>query len=80
MPRLKMYADDVKGELLQDWWQDIPPINSEGRERLGFPTKKPEALLERIIGASSNEGDVVHDPFCGCGTAVAAAESLRRRW
>ncbi len=80
MPRLKMYADDVKGELLQDWWNDIPPINSQGRERLGYPTQKPEALLERIIGASSNEGDVVLDPFCGCGTAVAAAERLNRRW
>ena len=80
MPRLKMYANNAKGELLQDWWGDISPINSQGRERLGYPTQKPEALLERIISASSNEEEVVLDPFCGCGTAVAAAERLNRRW
>ncbi len=65
---------------LQDVWVDLPPINSQARERLGYPTQKPEALLERIIRASSNEGDVVLDPFCGCGTAVAVAERLKRRW
>ena len=59
---------------------DIPPINPRAKERLGYPTQKPEALLERIISASSNEGDVVLDPFCGCGTAIAAAERLNRRW
>jgi SAM-dependent methyltransferase len=58
----------------------IPPINSQAQERLGYPTQKPEALLERIIKASSNEGDVVLDPFCGCGTATAAAQKLKRRW
>ena len=80
MPRLKMYVEDAKGELLQDWWGDISPINSQGKERLGYPTQKPEALLERIVSASSNEGDVVLDPFCGCGTAIAATERLNRRW
>ena len=61
-------------------WTDIFPINSQAKERLGYPTQKPEALLERIIRSSSNEGDVVLDPFCGCGTAVAVAERLGRRW
>ena len=56
------------------------PINSQAQERLGYPTQKPEALLERIIKASSNEGDMVLDPFCGCGTAIAVAEKLKRRW
>ena len=59
---------------------DIPPINSQAQERLGYPTQKPEALLERILLASSNENDVVLDPFCGCGTTVSVAERLRRRW
>ena len=61
-------------------WIDIPPLNSQAKERLGYPTQKPEDLLERIIQASSNEGDVVLDPFCGCGTAVAAAQGLKRQW
>jgi site-specific DNA-methyltransferase (adenine-specific) len=61
-------------------WDDIDRINPVGSERLGYPTQKPEALLERIIGASSNEGDVILDPFCGCGTAVAVAQRLNRRW
>ena len=56
------------------------PINSQAQERLGYPTQKPEALLERIIKASTNEGDIVLDPFCGCGTAIAAAQQLNRRW
>ena len=79
-PRLKKYLDSAKGVPLQDVWTDIFPINSQAQERLGYPTQKPEALLERIIAASSNEGDVVFDPFCGCGTSVAAAQKLNRRW
>lgn len=63
-----------------DIWTDIDRINQAAKERLGYPTQKPEALLERIIRASSNEGDVVLDPFCGCGTTVAVAERLKRRW
>ena len=59
---------------------DIPPINSQAQERLGYPTQKPLALLERIISASSKEGDVILDPFCGCGTAIHAAQKLKRRW
>ncbi len=78
--RLKMYADESPGERLQSLWDDIPPISSQAQERLGYPTQKPRALLERIISASSNPGDVVLDPFCGCGTAVDAAQKLRRRW
>ncbi|MDE3042625.1 MAG: restriction endonuclease [Nitrospirota bacterium] len=79
-PRLRKYLDQTKGIPLQDIWIDVPPINSQAQERLGYPTQKPEALLERIINASSNEGDVVLDPFCGCGTATAAAQKLRRHW
>lgn len=78
--RLKRYLDETKGEKVQNLWDDIPPINSQAQERLGYPTQKPLALLERIISASSNEGDVVLDPFCGCGTAVHAAEKLKRKW
>ena len=79
-PRYKGYLDEMPGVPLQDVWTDIPPIGSRARERLGYPTQKPEALLERIIAASSNEGDIVLDPFCGCGTAIAVAERLNRRW
>lgn len=78
--RLKMYLDETKGSRLENLWDDIPPLNSQAQERLGYPTQKPLALLERIILASTNEGDVVLDPFCGCGTAVVAAQKLRRNW
>ena len=81
VPRRKRYLDESKPEMpVQSTWTDIPPIGAQARERLGYPTQKPEALLERIISASSNEGDVILDPFCGCGTAIAAAERLNRRW
>jgi site-specific DNA-methyltransferase (adenine-specific) len=74
------YLDEMPGIPLQDLWDDISPINSQAKERLGYPTQKPKALLERIIKASSNEGDTVLDGFCGCGTTVDAAESLHRNW
>lgn len=78
VPRIVQYADEMPGVPLQDLWDDIPPVS--GNEDLGYPTQKPIALLERIVGASSNPGDVVLDPFCGCGTTVAAAEKLGRKW
>ena len=77
---MKTYLKDLPGIAVHDVWTDIKPINAAARERLGYPTQKPVALLERIIQASSNEGDVVLDPFCGCGTTVAAAQKLSRRW
>ena len=80
VPRYKRYLDEMPGLPLQDIWNDIRPVASQASERLGFPTQKPITLLERIIQSSSNEGDVVLDPFCGCGTAVAAAEKLNRNW
>lgn len=77
-PRFKSYLDENPGEKIPDLWDDIPIVS--GRETLGYPTQKPEALLERIINASSNEGDTVLDPFCGCGTAIVVAEKLKRQW
>jgi len=79
-PQLKRYLDEMSGTLLGNIWTDIDPINSRARERLGYPTQKPLALLERILKASSHEGDVVLDPFCGCGTTIGAAQQLKRRW
>jgi site-specific DNA-methyltransferase (adenine-specific) len=76
----KRYFDELKGEEIQNLWDDILPLGAHDAERLGYPTQKPLALLERIIQASSNEGDLVLDPFCGCGTAVAAAQKLNRKW
>ncbi|MGI8741773.1 MAG: DNA methyltransferase [Bryobacteraceae bacterium] len=79
-PRLKQYFDEVQGIPLQAFWSDINAINSQAQERLGYPTQKPLALLERIISASSNQGDIVLDPFCGCGTTIHAAQKLDRHW
>jgi site-specific DNA-methyltransferase (adenine-specific) len=79
-PRLKYYLKDSPGVPADDFWDDINLISSSSAEALGYPTQKPIALLERIIKASSNEGDVVLDPFCGCGTTIAAAEKLDRSW
>jgi site-specific DNA-methyltransferase (adenine-specific) len=78
--RKKIYLDESPGVPATDIWEDLPPIHASAAERLGYPTQKPRALLERIIAASSNPGDVVLDPFCGCGTAVDAAQKLGRRW
>lgn len=80
VPMLKRYAEEMPGVPLQDVWTDIPPMHNLSSERLGYPTQKPTALLERIIAASSNPGQVVLDPFCGCGTTIAAAQGLGRRW
>jgi site-specific DNA-methyltransferase (adenine-specific) len=80
VPRYKRYLDEMQGTPVTTLWADIPPINSQAAERLGYPTQKPVALLERIIAASSNPGDVVLDPFCGCGTTIAAAQKLHRHW
>jgi site-specific DNA-methyltransferase (adenine-specific) len=80
MPRLKQYSEDLPGISPQDVITDIRPLHNLAAERLGYPTQKPEALLERIIKASSNEGDLVLDPFCGCGTTVQVAQRLNRRW
>lgn len=80
VPRQKRYLDEMPGVALQNDWTDITPLHGSAQERLGYPTQKPLALLERIIAASSNEGDVVLDPFCGCGTAVHAAQKLGRQW
>ena len=80
VPRLKRYLDANPGRVPNNIWVDIPPINSQANERIGYPTQKPLALLERIIKASSNEGDIVLDPFCGCATACVAADKLGRKW
>jgi site-specific DNA-methyltransferase (adenine-specific) len=79
-PQLKRYLSEMEGGVMGTIWTDIPPINSQALERLGYPTQKPLTLLERILKASTNEGDVTLDPFCGCGTAIHAAEKLKRKW
>ena len=80
MPSVKRYLDEVEGNFVEDIWSDIAPMNSMSKERVDYPTQKPEALLERIVKATSNEGDLVLDCFCGSGTAAAVAEKLKRRW
>jgi len=79
-PYLKRYLDEQKGTAIKSNITDIPPIGAQAQERLGYPTQKPQGLLERIIEASSNKGDIVLDPFCGCGTTVHAAQKLGRQW
>ncbi|MER3496288.1 MAG: hypothetical protein C4320_05490 [Armatimonadota bacterium] len=75
-----VYLDEKAGRAAQNLWDDVLKVGNTAGERLGYPTQKPEALLERILLASSNEGDLVLDPFCGCGTTVAVADRLKRRW
>jgi adenine specific DNA methylase Mod len=80
VPQRKLYLDQGKGVPVQSLWDDIPALHSQSSERLGYPTQKPEALLERIIKACTEEGDLILDAYCGCGTTVAVAERLHRRW
>lgn len=80
IPQMKRYLDEQRGRPLSDVWADISPLNSQAAERLGYPTQKPLQLIERIIRLCTNQGDVVLDPFCGCGTTVDAAVRLKRRW
>jgi len=83
IPRMKTFLDEIEergGSAVHEIWDDIPAVNSQARERLGYPTQKPVQLLKRIIEACSDDGDWILDPFCGCGTAVAASEELGRRW
>ncbi|MBA3350904.1 MAG: site-specific DNA-methyltransferase [Pyrinomonadaceae bacterium] len=79
-PRFKRYLEESKGLPVGSVWDDINPINSQARESLGYPTQKPLSLLERIINVSSNDNDIVLDAFCGCGTALVAAQKLNRQW
>lgn len=78
--RRKRFLDELQGKPIQNLWDDIQPISSQDKERLGYPTQKPEALLERIIQASSNQGDIILDAYCGCGTTVAVSQRLDRQW
>ena len=80
VPRYKRYLDEMKGVSLQDSWEDIRPVQRRSKEGQGYPTQKPEALLERIIKSSSSPGDLVFDPFCGCGTTLVVAQRYGRRW
>lgn len=83
IPQLKRYLDVLEargGAAIHEIWDDVPPVNSQAAERLGYPTQKPVALLERIINITTDEGDWILDPFCGCGTAISAAEKLGRHW
>jgi len=78
--RRKLYLDELKGKPVQNLWDDIQMVSSQSSERLGYPTQKPVALVERIIKTASSEGDIVLDPFCGCGTTLVAAQKLGRKW
>jgi site-specific DNA-methyltransferase (adenine-specific) len=80
VPALKRYLDEQEGNPVDSIWSDIPPVQAQASERLGYPTQKPLALLDRIIKASSKPNDIVLDAFCGCGTALVAAENLSRQW
>ena len=80
IPQLKRYLDEMPGQAVADLWSDISPINPRARERTGYPTQKPLALLDRVVRAGSNEGDLILDPFCGCATTLVAADRLQRRW
>ena len=80
MPRFKRYLTPASGRPATDLVLDIPPLSRAAKERVGYPTQKPLALLDRIIKASSNPGDMVFDPFCGCATACVSADSLDRQW
>jgi hypothetical protein len=80
VPQMKRYLDEQEGRPIDTVWTDIPPINSQAKERLGYPTQKPLALLDRIIRVSSKENDIVLDAFCGCGTSLVAAHRLKRQW
>ena len=79
-PRLKRYLNEQKGAVIANVWSDIQPISAHAKERVGYPTQKPLAVLERIIKASTNDGDTILDPFCGCATACVAADRLGRKW
>lgn len=79
-PRLKRYLDEMEGGVMGTIWTDIFPVNSQAKERMGYPTQKPVALLERILAASTKPGQIVLDPFCGCGTTIEAAQRLGRNW
>jgi DNA modification methylase len=76
----KRYLDEMLGQPIDTLWDDIPPVQAQAEERLGYPTQKPLALLERIVEVSSDEDQIVLDAFCGCGTALIAAQSLKRQW
>ena len=80
VPSYKRYLDEQNGRAVDDLWTDIAPLQAKAQERIGYPTQKPVALLDRIIRSSSNELDIVLDPFCGCGTTIAAADLAKRQW
>lgn len=80
VPQYKRYLDEMPGVAIQNIWTDVEVINNRSKEKLGYPTQKPVSLLERILKVSSNEGDVVLDPFCGCGTTIEAAQLFKREW